>query len=104
MKRVLMEKFEQEDSVNVDNPVALLNLVKSCSQENLDLTLQDLSTLTVIKKYEEFQDKVSTGLLGKYHHLLVWLRARPPHPNLFCEKQHQTLPNAKGRCLPVLLI
>ena len=31
MERLLMEKFEQEEGVQADNPVALLNLVKSCS-------------------------------------------------------------------------
>ena len=44
---LLMEKFEQEESVQVNNPVALFNLVKSCSRENLNLVLQDPSTLSI---------------------------------------------------------
>ena len=57
-----MEKFEQEESVQVNNPVALFNLVKSCSQENLNLVLQDPSTLS---KFVKFEEKVRTGRLGK---------------------------------------
>ena len=62
---LLMEKFEQEESVQVNNPVALFNLVKSCSRENLNLVLQDPSTLSIINKYVKFEEKVRTGLLGK---------------------------------------
>ncbi len=60
-----MEKFEQEESVQVNNPVALFNLVKLCNRENTNLVLQDPSTLSIISNYVKFEEKVRTGLLGK---------------------------------------
>ena len=54
MERLLLEKFEQEESVQVDKPVALLNLVKFCSRENLNIVLQDPSTLNNYVKFEDW--------------------------------------------------
>jgi len=65
LERLMMEKFEQEESVQVNNPVALFNLVKLCNRENTNLVLQDPSTLSIISNYVKFEEKVRTGLLGK---------------------------------------
>ena len=63
-----MEKFEQEESVQVDNPVALFNLVKSCSRENLNIVLQDPSTLAIIK---EVKGQGAHWPPGEDHQLVV---------------------------------
>ena len=65
MERLLMERFMEEESLQIDSPVALLNLVQSCTRENLNLALQDDSTTTIILKYIEYEGKVRTGHLGK---------------------------------------
>lgn len=65
MERLLVQRFFEEENVEVTNPVALLNLVQNCSRENLDLALQDPSTLTVLEKYVAYEDKVRTRHLGK---------------------------------------
>jgi hypothetical protein len=65
MERLLMERFIDEENVDVSNPKALFNLIQSCSQETLDLALQDPSTLTILKKHNTYEDKVRNGHLGK---------------------------------------
>lgn len=65
MERLLMETFMEEESIQVGSPVALLNLVQSCTRENLDFALQDDSTVTIISKYIEYEGKVHAGHLGK---------------------------------------
>lgn len=47
------------------SPAALLNLIKSCTRQHLNLTLHDASTLTIIQQYLDYQDKVRKGHLGK---------------------------------------
>lgn len=63
MERLLFERFLEEENADVTNPVALLTLVQNC--ETLDLALHDPSTLTILEKYEAYEDKVRTGHLGK---------------------------------------
>lgn len=65
MERLIMEQFISEESMQVNNPVAILNLVKGCNRENLDLALKDSSTQDLIKRYQDYEDKVRTGYLGK---------------------------------------
>jgi len=65
MERLLIERFIEEEKVEVTNPVALLNLVQACSRETLDIVLQDPSTLTILEKYVTYEDKVRAGHLGK---------------------------------------
>lgn len=65
MERLLIEQFVKEDNVEVNNPVALINLVKTCSRQTLDLALQDPSTLAILETYCTFEDKVRNGYLGK---------------------------------------
>ncbi|EDO34946.1 predicted protein [Nematostella vectensis] len=65
MERLMFEKFIEDEEVDVTNPVILLNLVQECNHENLDHALQDPSTVTILEKYEAFQDKVRNGYLGK---------------------------------------
>lgn len=47
------------------SPQAILDLIKCCTRENMDLALQDPSTQEAIKKYREYEDKVERGHLGK---------------------------------------
>ena len=65
MERLMMEQFIQEENVQMNNPVAILNLVKSSNRENLNLALKDPSTNELIRKYREYEDKVNKGHLGK---------------------------------------
>ena len=48
MQRLLFERFAEEENVKVNNSMALLNQVQICNRENLDLALQDPSTLTIL--------------------------------------------------------
>ena len=52
-------------NVEVYNPMALLNLVQTCNRENLDLALQDPSTLTILERYASYEERVCSGHLGK---------------------------------------
>ena len=54
----MIERFTEEEKVQVTNPMAMLNLVKTCSREKLDLALQDPSTLKIFKRYVSYEDKV----------------------------------------------
>jgi len=65
MQRLLFERFAEEENVEVSDPMALLNLVQKCNRENLDITLQDPSTLTVLEKYVSYEARVRSGHLGK---------------------------------------
>ena len=65
MECLLMEQFMEEWSIQMDDPVAILNLINTCDRQNLDIALKDLSTLNLIKIFWEFEDKVRTGHLGK---------------------------------------
>jgi hypothetical protein len=65
MERLLIERFIEDEKLEVTNPVALLNLVQTCSREILDHALQDQSTLTMVGKYTTYEDKVRAGHLGK---------------------------------------
>ena len=65
MQRLLFERFAEEENVEVHNPVALLNLVQTCNRQNLDLVLQDPSTLTILERYASYENQVRNGHLGK---------------------------------------
>ena len=60
-----MEIFIHEENINITDPAALLNMVQSCNRENLNETLSDQSTVTLIDKYRSFEEKVLKGHLGK---------------------------------------
>ena len=65
MQRSLFERFTEEENVEVFNPMALLNIVQICNRENLNLALQDSSTLTILERYASYEDRVRNVLLGK---------------------------------------
>ena len=65
MEQLLFEQFAEEENVQVSNPLALLNLVQKCNRENLDITLQDASTLTILERYVSYKAWVRKGHLGK---------------------------------------
>ncbi|CAH1773854.1 unnamed protein product [Owenia fusiformis] len=65
MERLLIERFSEDESVDVINPMALFELVQTCSREHLDFALKDPSTLTILEKYVSYEDKVRDGHLGK---------------------------------------
>ncbi|KAI4828903.1 hypothetical protein KUCAC02_022974 [Chaenocephalus aceratus] len=65
MERLLMERFIEEESILITDPVALLNMIQSCNREHLDEALKDRSTLTLIEKYHAYEEKVLKGHLGK---------------------------------------
>ena len=58
MERLLMDIFIHEENINITDPAALLNMVQSCNRENLNETLSDQSTVTLIDKYRSFEEKV----------------------------------------------
>ena len=41
MERLLIDRFIEEEKIEVSNPMALLNLVQTCNRENLDTVLKD---------------------------------------------------------------
>lgn len=65
MQRLLFEQFAEEENVQVSDPMALLNLVQKCNRENLDITLQDPSTLIILERYASYEARVRKGHLGK---------------------------------------
>ena len=65
MERLLIERFIEEENVEVTNPKALLSLIQTCSRETLNITLQDPPTRTIIEKYVAYEEKVRAGHLGK---------------------------------------
>ena len=65
MQRLLIERFIEEEGVEITNPATLLSLVQTCNRETLEDTLQDPSTFTILEKYVTFEEKVHAGLLGK---------------------------------------
>ena len=65
MERLLFERFIEDQNVDVSNPIALLSLVQNCNRTTLNLALHDPSTLTILEKYEAYEDKVHNGHLGK---------------------------------------
>ncbi|KAK0148594.1 hypothetical protein N1851_011079 [Merluccius polli] len=65
MERLLLQRFIEEENVEITNPKALFDLVQTCSRENLDLAQKDPSTLDILKKYEAYENKVRAGHLGK---------------------------------------
>ena len=65
MERLLIERFLEEQNLEVSNPVALFNLVQTCSRDNLDLALKDPSTLVILQKYMTYEELVRNGHLGK---------------------------------------
>ena len=63
MERLLLQRFIEEENVEITNPKALFDLVQTCSRENL--AQKDPSTLDILKKYEAYENKVRAGHLGK---------------------------------------
>ena len=51
--------------MKLDDPVAILRLVMSCGRETLDNALKDPTTINIIAKYKQYEDKVRKGYLGK---------------------------------------
>ena len=64
MERLLPERFCEEENIPVSEP-AVLNLVKSCSRDNLDAALKDPSVLNLIGRYQLYEKSVLQGHLGK---------------------------------------
>ena len=65
MERLLIERFIEEENVEVTNPKALLSLIQTCSRETLNITLQDPPIRTILEKYVAYEEKVRAGHLGK---------------------------------------
>ena len=65
MERLLMERFIEEESVKIDDPAAILNLVNLCCRHNTDAAVKDLSVLNIFQKCSEFEEKIRQGHLGK---------------------------------------
>ena len=56
MERLIMEQFLVEESIQIDDPVAILQHVNYCNREHLDIELRDPSALEIIRKYRDFED------------------------------------------------
>ena len=65
IERLLLDRFLGEGEVETTEPVALQNLAQLCDRQNLNLALQDSSTLPTLNQFDAFQDKVRSGYLGK---------------------------------------
>ena len=65
MERLLIERFIEDEDIELANPVSLFNLVQTCSRETLNIALQDPCTTTILEKYVAYEDKVQAGHLGK---------------------------------------
>ena len=65
MQGLLMEQFIQDENIENCRPEALFSLIHSCTREKLKVALNDRSTLDLLKKYKEYEDKVYNGHLGK---------------------------------------
>lgn len=65
MERLLMETFFEEENIDCTTLPALRNLFQDCDRKNLDLSLQDLATTTVLENYVAYEEKVRNGHLGK---------------------------------------
>lgn len=77
----MMEQFISEESIDINSPVAVLNLVNDCNRETLDSALKDTSTEDLIKKYRDYEDKVCTEYLGKT--AMFWFSFTEPCHLLF---------------------
>lgn len=64
-EQLLIERFVEEEKVDVTNPMSLLNLIQPCNHNKLDFALQNLSTFTILDKHLSNEDKVHAGHLGK---------------------------------------
>ena len=87
MQRLLMEKFIEEMLIETGNPEALINLVKDCTRDKLDLVIQDPSTQALLKKYLEYEEMVRKGHLGKNGNVLDE-----------CHRPHTAYSNASVLC------
>ena len=56
MEHLLIERFTEEEKVEVTNPKALLNLIQTCRRETLNLVSQDPLTLIILEKYMAYED------------------------------------------------
>lgn len=65
MERLLIEKFTEDESVEVTNPTTLLSLVQNCNRQTLNVALQDPSVIELLDKYTAYEEKVRAGHLGK---------------------------------------
>ena len=55
VQRLLIEKFVEEEHVEVSNPVTLVNLVQNCIRDNLNVAIQDPSTQIMMEKYINYE-------------------------------------------------
>ena len=52
MERLLMKQFVEDELVKIDDPVAILSLVKSYDREKRDNAMKDPTTINSIVKYK----------------------------------------------------
>ena len=71
MEGLLMKQFQEEEEISVDDPAALINLVRACDRESLDAALKDPSSLKIIRRCRQYEEKVQRGHLGKT--AVLWL-------------------------------
>ena len=71
MERLLIERFVEEQNLEVGNPVALFNLVQTCSRDNLYIAMKAPSTLVVLQKYMTYEEQVRNDHLNKT--ITFWL-------------------------------
>ena len=60
----MMEQFIKDENIQI-KPETMGSLITTCQHEKIDLTLKNLSTLTIIRQYLDYRDKVNKGHLGK---------------------------------------
>lgn len=65
MGRLLIERFLEEENMEINIPMALFNLTQSCNCESLNAAIKDRNTATILEKYVAYKRKVRDGHLGK---------------------------------------
>lgn len=71
MEQLLIDRFIEEEKINVPSPVALLSVVQDCSRHTLNQALQDPTTQSMMNKIVDYEDKVRDGHLGRT--AMFWL-------------------------------
>jgi hypothetical protein len=65
MERLMIEKFIEEENVEIVGHEGFVSVVGNCSRQSLDQALQNPSIIITLEKLEAYEQKVRAGHLGK---------------------------------------
>ena len=90
MQRLLFERFVEEENVEIYSPVALLNLVRISSRENLSLALLD-PMLIFLERSVSYEDRGHSDHTGKSARFwlsqIKHIHLRHTYVAVFCKDQ-----------------